>query len=89
MRIILDIIADNLKTESTERYVRAVFHRYVDPSSWDQKVEIVRQFIARNLHILGSSVDAAHPERYAQNYDELIKAFMDGLKKFFQSSRKY
>ena len=89
MRIILDIIADHLKAESGERYVRAEFHRYVDPSSWDQKVEIVRQFIDRNRHILGSSIDAAHPERYAQNYDELIKAFMDALQKFFKSSRKF
>jgi len=84
MRIVLDIIADHLKTESGERYVRAEFHRYIDPSSWDQKVEIIRQFIDRNRHILGSSIDAAHPERYAQNYNELIKAFMDAFKKFFK-----
>lgn len=89
MRIILDIIADHLKAESAERYVRGVFHRYVDPSSWDQKVEIIRQFIERNPQVLPPYIDKNRPERYAQNYDELIKVFMDGLKKFFQSSRKY
>ena len=89
MRIILDIIADHLKTESAERYVRAAFHRYVDPASWDERVEIIRQFFDRNPHVLPLSIDKNRPERYAQNYDELIKAFMDGLKKFFKSSRKY
>ena len=89
MRIILDIIADHLKTESAERYVRAAFHRYVDPASWDERVEIIRQFFDRNPHVLPLSIDKNRPERYAQNYDELIKAFMDGLKTFFKSSRKY
>ncbi len=89
MRIILDIITEKLKEESVERYIRHAFNRHVDPTSWDQKVEIIRQFIDRNRHILGSSIDAAHPERYAQNYDELIKAFMDALKRSSKIFRKF
>lgn len=89
MRIILDIIADHLKTESAERYVRGAFHRYVDPASWDERVEIISQFFERNPLFLPPYIDINRPERYAQNYDELIKAFVDGLKKFFKSSRKY
>lgn len=89
MRIILDVIADRLKEESVERYTRHAFNRYVDPTSWPQKVEIIRQFIDRNRHILGSSIDAAHPERYAQNYDELIRAFMDALKRSSKIFRKF
>jgi hypothetical protein len=89
MRIILDIIAEQLKEESVERYVRHAFNRHVDPTSWDQKVEIIRQFIDRNRHIPGFSVDAAHPERYAQNYEELIKAFVEALKKASNIFRKH
>lgn len=89
MRIILDIIANHLKTESAERYVRGAFHSYVDPASWNERVEIIRQFFERYQQILPPYIDINHPERYAQNYDELIKAFMDGLKKFFKSFRKY
>ena len=89
MRVILDVIADRLKEESVERYVRHAFNRHVDPSSWDQKVGIIRQFIDRNRHLLGSAIDSSHPERYAQNYDELIRAFMDALKKSSNLFRKY
>ena len=89
MRIILDVIAEHLKEESVERYIRHAFNQHVDPTSWPQKVEIISEFIDRNRHILGSSIDAAHPERYAQNYDELIKAFMDALKRSSKIFRKY
>jgi len=89
VRIILDAIAEQLKEESVERYVRHAFNRHVDPSSWNERVEIIRQFIDRNRHVLGSSIDAAHPERYAQNYDELIKAFMDALKRSSKIFKKY
>lgn len=89
MRIILDVIAEQLKEESVEHYVRHAFNRHVDPTSWVEKVEIIRQFIDRNRHILGSSIDVAHPERYAQNYDELIRAFMDALKRSSNIFRKF
>ena len=89
LRIILDTIAEHLKAESVEHYIRHAFNRHVDPTSWAEKVEIIRQFIDRNRHILGLSIDAAHPERYAQNYDELIKVFMDALKKSSKTNRKY
>ena len=89
MRIILDIIADHLKAESAERYVRAAFHKYVDPASWDERVEIIRQFFNRNSTFLPPYIDQNHPERYAQNYDELIKAYVDGLKNFYRTARKF
>lgn len=89
MRIILDVLAEQLKEESVERYVRHAFNSHVDPTSWPQKVDIISQFISRNQHILGPSIDSVHPERYAQNYDELIKAFMNALKRSSKIFRKY
>lgn len=89
MRIILDALAEQLKEESVERYIRHAFNSHVDPTSWPQKVDIISQFISRNQHILGPSIDSAHPERYAQNYDELIKAFMNALKRSSKIFRKY
>jgi hypothetical protein len=89
LRIILDVIAEQLKEESIERYVRHAFNQYVDPTSWNQRVEIIRQFIDRYRQVLGFVIDAAHPERYAQNYDELIKAFLDALKRSSKVFKKY
>ena len=80
MRQILDIIADGLKAQAIENYIRSVFDRIVKPADWQEKVEIIRQFIdccGTNLH---DSINPRTPERYAQNYTELIRAYVDGLR---------
>ena len=56
VRHVLDIIAEGLKAESVEAFVRAVFECYVDPNSYEQKVEIIRQFIAK-CGVLPSTFD--------------------------------
>ena len=89
MRVVLDRIAEHIKAESVERYVREAFDRYVTPNLWEQKVDIMRQFIARNGHLLSSSIRADQPERYAENYEELIRAYVEGLKKTSSAFRRF
>ena len=81
MRAVLDVIAEGLKAESVERYVRDAFDRYVAPNSWEQKVEIIRQFIERFGAHFSSSIQAEQPERYAHNYRELIQAYLSALQR--------
>jgi hypothetical protein len=81
LRIVLDRIAERLKTESVERYVRDVFDRYIDPTSWENKVDIMRQFLSRYGDMLSSSIRRDQPERYAQNYEELIRAYVEALRR--------
>ena len=80
LREILDTIADALKAESIERYVRDLFDRQVAPNSWEDKVEIIREFIARCGLELSASIRRDQPERYAQNYRDLIEAYVQGLR---------
>lgn len=89
MRIVLDRIAEQLKAESVERYVRDAFDKYVAPNSWEQKVDIMRQFIARFGNFLSSSIHADQPERYAANYEELIRAYVESLKKTSSVFRRF
>lgn len=79
LRVVLDMIAEAVKAESIERYIRDVFDRYVTPNSWEQKVEIIREFIAQCGVYLSSSIRADQPERYASNYQELIRAYVSAL----------
>lgn len=83
-RVVLDEISEGLKAESLERYIRDVFDRHVAPNAWEQKVDIIRQFIRRCGVNLGSSIRADQPERYAQNYRELIRSYVTALQ---QTSR--
>lgn len=80
LRVICDALADGLKAESVERYVRDVFDRYVAPNSWEDKVAIIREFINQSGIVLDSSIRRDQPERYAQSYRELIRAYVDGLR---------
>ena len=79
LRVILDILADRLKAESVERYLRDQFDRFVAPNSWEQKVEIIRQFIAHCGAQLSHSIRTDQPERYAQNFEELIRSYVTAL----------
>jgi len=79
LRVVLDTIAESLKADSVERYTRDIFDRYIPPNSWEQKVEIIRQFIAQCGVNLSTSIRVDQPERYAQDYMELIRAYVAGL----------
>lgn len=77
---ILDIIAQAIEEESVERYIRAVFDQQVAPNSWDDQVEIIRQFIDRCGMHLSPGVRSSEAERYARDYQKLIRSYVDGLK---------
>ncbi len=81
MRVVLDTIAEGLKAEATERYVSDLFDRYIAPNSWEQKVEIIRQFITYCGHVLADAVARSQPERYAHDYSDLIQSYVEGLKR--------
>jgi hypothetical protein len=79
LRNVLDTIAEGLKAESVERHIRDAFDRYVAPNSWESKVKIIKQFIRECGSFLSSSIRTDQPERYAQNYEELIRSYVDAL----------
>ncbi len=79
LRAVLDVIAEGLKAESVERFIRDTFDRYVTPNSWNKKVEIIRQFIDYCGNHLSSSIRRDQPERYAHNYQELIQSYVTAL----------
>ncbi|MCY2928052.1 MAG: hypothetical protein NTV86_00885 [Planctomycetota bacterium] len=79
LRVVLDKLAEAAKAEGVERYVREMFDRHVAPNAWEQKVEIIRQFISQCGATLASSIRADQPERYAQNYQDLIRSYVRSL----------
>ena len=79
MRGILDLVADAIKTEAVERYVREVFDVHVAPNSWEQKVALIRDFIQRCGVDLSASIQTDQPERYAHDYRNLVREYVKGL----------
>ncbi len=81
LRAALDLIANAIKIESVERYIRDTFDRLVAPNDWDQKVELLRSFVESCGVHLASSIRVDQPERYAHNYSELIRAYVNALQR--------
>jgi len=81
LRGVLDKIADGAKAEGVERYVRDMFDRHVAPNDWDEKVSMIRQFIAECGAHLNSSIRASQPERYAHDYQELVRSYVSALQR--------
>lgn len=79
LRIMLDLIAEHLKAEAVERYIRKVFDDQINPTAWEEKVDIIRQFIARCGADLSPSIDTKNPERYAKDYTQLISSYLKAL----------
>lgn len=80
MRHVLDVLTDGLKTEAIELHVRSVFDRHVAPNDWEGKVALIGEFLQHYGPMLPRSIRVDTPARYAQNYQELIQAYVDGLR---------
>lgn len=81
LRTVLDRLSDALKVEAVERYTRDCFDRLVAPNDWDRKVELIRQFVRHLGHQLNGSIQADRPERYASDYKELIRGYVEGMRR--------
>ena len=81
LRIVLDTIANRLKEESIERHIHHVFDNEVRPNEWEDQVDIIRQFISQCGPDIAGSLEISKPEKYASNYNVLIRAYMDSLKR--------
>ena len=75
MRQILDIIMESMKEEAVERHMRDVIDKYIAPSSWEEQVEIIKEIINRIKD--SPHLDRNNPERYAKNYEELIRFLVE------------
>ena len=88
LRSIIDLLADSFKEQSQIEYVTDIFDRFVAPNSFEEKTEIIRQFIKAIRPTSGSAIDVDHPERYAENYKDLIQGYVDALTRAHRSMRR-
>lgn len=79
LRSVLDSIADALKAESVENYIREQFDSRIARDNYDAKVVIIREFFQVFGRYLAGSVQLNRPDRYAHDYEPLIRAYVEGL----------
>jgi len=79
VRAILDILAESIKAQAVQRYVREVFDRYVSPVERSDKVAIIREFFAECGRYLSPTIDQSDPSRYARDYTSIVNAYVMSL----------
>jgi hypothetical protein len=84
----LDLICDAMRNREVERYVRHVFDALVAPVDWDRKVQLIREYIARCDASLAQDIDRNTPERYAADYQALVRAYVEGLRHASKAFRR-
>jgi len=81
LRVALDAICEALKAKAVTAYVRDVFESHLVPQAWEDRVEMIRQFV-RNLDpSIRASIRVDQPERYAHDSVALIDEYVRGLRR--------
>lgn len=81
LRIVLDKLAEALKAEAVERYIRECFDRLLAPNDWDRKVELIQQLVRHLGRQLDGVIQADRPERYAADYRDLVRGYVEGMRR--------
>lgn len=82
LRFVLDSMTDQFKREENEKYVGYVLKSAMDPLDWERKVEIVRNLISRLQNYLPPEIKSNPPERYASNFNEIVKVYVNSIDQF-------
>lgn len=81
LRVCIDNLAEALKERAVAHYIRDTFDNHFAPHRWEEKVEIIRQFIERCGPYLSTSIQTETPERYAHDVQSLINEYFQSLRR--------
>ena len=80
LRFALDLIADQIKSEAVEYYIRDNLDRNAPASNWQLQKQVAAELLALcGPHLVGS-IDVSDPARYARNIHQLIQAYVQALR---------
>ena len=77
---VLDIISEGIKAECIREHVEEAFRREVARPEYEQKVHIIRQLFRHLGPQLSKHVQLNRPERYANDYQDIISSYVEGLR---------
>lgn len=89
MSWILNIITEYLKKEAAEKYRFRIIKEIMDPLDFNTKVSIIKTLIEREKNHLPEEIASQPPERYANEYIEIIKVYVDLRSQISEVMRKY
>jgi len=84
----LDLVADALKARAISLYVSQVFDDIVSPVSREERVDLIRGLIARIGQYLPEPITPEEAPFYANDYTDLVNAYVRGLRNMWHLFRR-
>jgi len=75
MRYIFDIITEYLKQVAAEKHIIKIFRETIDPLEYQNRVTIIKEILYREKGNLPKELSSQPPEKYAVDYEDIIKAY--------------
>lgn len=88
LHTVLNRIAEGLKYRDVQSYIEDCFNKYAPRDDFEAKVELIRQFFQYYGHHLPLEMQSDRPERYAVNFQDLIYAYVNGLRQTASQLRR-
>jgi hypothetical protein len=88
LRFVLDQMTEQFKRERQEAHVQHVIATAIDALDWDAKVGFVKEFLRRHPDVVPAELASEPPERFAKNYELIVRAYvnaMDGVKQMLRA----
>lgn len=76
LRFLMDAMTEYLKQEAREKHILKTFKENIDPLDFVAKTRIIEEIIRLSGHFLPEHITLQPPERYALDYEEIVKAYI-------------
>jgi len=79
LRLVLDMMTEQFKREEQEKYMNYILKSALDPLDWKSKVDLMGVFLKRLGPLLAPEIKSQPPERFAEHYEDLIRAYLQSI----------
>jgi hypothetical protein len=79
LRLVLDMMTEQFKREEQEKHINRVFKTALDPKDWEGRVELMGALLKNLEPHLGPEIVSQPPSRFAEHYEEIIRAYLQSL----------
>ena len=79
LRSILDALTEQHKAEKKEAYIEMVFKDAIEALGWDEQLSCIRGLVKRAGQCLPEEFKNEPPERFAKNYNSILRTYVKSL----------
>lgn len=79
IRRVLDTITDQFKNEEREKHIKRIFKETLDSTDWNAKTVFMIAFLKRIVHQLPPEIQTESPERYAHDYEAIVRLYLKSM----------